>query len=193
MKRICVFAGSNSGAKAEYATVARDLGQTLAERGLGLVYGGARIGLMGAVADGALAGGAPVIGVIPGGLFVKEVAHQGLTELKVVKSMHERKQVMSDLADGFVALPGGWGTLEELFEILTWAQLGIHRKPCGLLNVAGYFDPLVAFIDHGVEEGFVRREQRAMLLASSSACELLDRFAGYRAPAVDKWISRSET
>lgn len=193
MKRICVFAGSSSGANAEYATAARDLGRVLARRKLGVVYGGAHIGLMGALANEALAGGAHVIGVMPEALVAKEVAHRGLTELRVVKSMHERKAMMADLADGFVALPGGWGTVEELFEILTWAQLGLHRKPCGVLNIHGYFDRLLSFVDHGVEEGFVRREQRAMLAVSTSPGELLDLFAAYKAPVVEKWIERSET
>ena len=193
MKRICVFAGSNSGLRPDYLAAARDLGRALAKRGLGVVYGGARVGLMGGLADAALAGGAAVIGVIPEALVAKEVAHQNLTELRVVKSMHERKAMMADLADGFVALPGGWGTVEEFFEILTWAQLGIHRKPCGLLNIQGYYDHLLAFVDHGVAEGFVRREQRPIISVASSANELLDMFAAYRAPVVSKWIDRSQT
>ena len=193
MNRICVFAGSSSGARAEYVAAARELGGVLARRKLGLVYGGARVGLMGALADAALAGGANVIGVMPEALVAKEVAHRGLTELRVVKSMHERKAMMADLSDGFVALPGGWGTVEELFEILTWAQLGFHRKPCGVLNIHGYFDRLLAFVDHGFDEGFVRREQRALLSVATSPGELLDMFAVYKAPAVEKWIERSET
>ena len=193
MKRICVFAGSSGGKRPEYIAAARELGRVLAERHLGVVYGGARVGLMGALADAAMAGGAPVIGVMPEALVAKEVAHLGLTELRVVKSMHERKATMSDLADGFVALPGGWGTVEEFFEILTWAQLGIHRKPCGLLNIAGYYDGLLEFVDHGVEEGFVRREQRAVISVADSAGRLLDVMAAYQAPVVEKWIARSET
>lgn len=193
MNRICVFAGSSSGAKAEYSAAARELGRVLARRKLGLVYGGARVGLMGALADEALAGGGHVIGVMPEALVAKEVAHRGLTELRVVSSMHERKAMMADLSDGFVALPGGWGTVEELFEILTWAQLGFHRKPCGLLNVQGYFDRLLSFVDYSVDEGFVRREQRAMLSVSTAPGELLDLFAAYEAPVVEKWIERSET
>ena len=193
MKRICVFAGSNSGTRPAYVAAARELGRELAERRLGVVYGGARVGLMGALANEALAGGAQVIGVMPEALVAKEVAHRGLTELRVVGSMHERKALMSDLADGFVALPGGWGTVEEFFEILTWGQLGFHRKPCGLLDVAGYYERLLAFVDHGVDEGFVRREQRAMISVAGSPAQLLDAMAAYRAPFVEKWIERSET
>lgn len=193
MKRICVFAGSNGGTRPEYLAAARELGRVLAERKMAVVYGGARVGLMGALADEALAGGASVIGVMPEALVAKEVAHRGLTELRVVKSMHERKAMMADLADGFVALPGGWGTVEEFFEILTWAQLGFHRKPCGLLNIAGYYDRLLEFVDHGVNEGFVRREQRVMISVAGSASELLDLLAAYQTPVVEKWIERSET
>jgi uncharacterized protein (TIGR00730 family) len=193
LKRICVFAGSNSGSRVEYVAAARELGRVLAQRQLGLVYGGARVGLMGALADEALAGGAHVIGVMPEALVAKEVAHRSLSELKVVKSMHERKAMMADLADGFVALPGGWGTVEEFFEVLTWGQLGFHRKACGLLNIHGYFDRLLAFVEHSVDEGFVRREQRSMISVSSSANELLDGMATYKAPVVEKWIERAQT
>ena len=193
MNRICVFAGSNSGARGEYAAAAKALGRALAQAKLGLVYGGARVGLMGALADAALSGGGHVIGVIPEALVAKEVAHRSLSELRVVKSMHERKAMMADLADGFVALPGGWGTVEEFFEILTWGQLGFHRKPCGLLNVHGYFDQLLSFVEHSVEEGFVRSEQRAMILESDSPDELLEAMAAYKAPVVSKWIERAET
>lgn len=193
MKRICVFAGSNSGARGEYVAAAKELGRALAKAELGLVYGGARVGLMGALADAALSGGAHVIGVMPEALVAKEVAHRALSELRVVKSMHERKAMMADLADGFVALPGGWGTVEEFFEILTWGQLGFHRKPCGLVNIHGYFDQLLSFVEHSVDEGFVRREQRAMILASESPDELLEAMAAYKAPVVEKWIERAET
>jgi uncharacterized protein (TIGR00730 family) len=193
LKRICVFAGSNSGANVEYAAAARELGRVLAARQLGLVFGGGRVGLMGALADAALSAGSHVIGVMPEALVAKEVAHRGLSELRVVKSMHERKAMMADLADGFVALPGGLGTLEELFEVLTWGQLGLHRKPCGLLNIHGYFDPLLSFLEHSVDEGFVKRENRSMLLVSDSPNELLDSMAAYKAPVVEKWIERSET
>jgi uncharacterized protein (TIGR00730 family) len=152
MKRVCVFAGSNLGSQAEYQAIARELGRTLAQREMGLIYGGARIGLMGAVADAVLAAHGHVTGVIPKALVAKEVAHDGLSELRVVGSMHERKTIMADLADGFIAMPGGWGTLEEFFETLTWAQLGLHRKPCGLLNVQGYFDRLLSFMAHAMDE-----------------------------------------
>jgi uncharacterized protein (TIGR00730 family) len=193
LKRICVFAGSNSGARVEYVAAAGELGHALAERQLGLVYGGARVGLMGALADAALSGGGHVIGVMPEALVAKEIAHRGLSELRVVKSMHERKATMSDLADGFVALPGGWGTLEEFFEVLTWGQLGYHRKPCGMLNVHGYFDRLLSFAEHCVDEGFVKREHRAMILVSDSPGGLLDGMAAYKAPVIKKWIERAET
>ena len=188
MKRICVFAGSSSGARGEYRTVARELGRELARRQLGLIYGGARLGLMGALADEMLAAQGHVIGVIPEALVAKEVAHNGLSELRVVTSMHERKAMMADLADGFIALPGGWGTVEEFFEVLTWGQLGLHRKPCGLLNVQGYFDRLLSFVDHSIEEGFVRREYGAMICVSSSPGVLLDMLSAYEAPSVEKWI-----
>lgn len=148
---------------------------------------------MGALADTVLAAGGRVIGVIPEGLVTKEIAHDGLTELRVVASMHERKAMMNDLADAFIALPGGWGTLEEFFEVLTWAQLGLHRKPCGLLNADGYFDRLLSFIDHSVEERFVRSHHRAMILVSSSPDELLRQLDDYVAPAVEKWIDWAAT
>jgi uncharacterized protein (TIGR00730 family) len=189
MRRLCVFCGSSSGLRPEYQTAAETLGRALSDRGIGLVYGGAHVGLMGAVADAVLrgGGGGEVIGVIPRALVEREIAHRGLTELRVVGSMHERKAVMADLADGFVALPGGAGTLEELFEVWTWAQLGLHRKPCGLLNVNGYFDALGAFLDHASAEQFLRAEHRAMLIMENDPAALLDRFARYSAPVVTKW------
>jgi uncharacterized protein (TIGR00730 family) len=193
VKRICVFAGSNGGARVEYAAAAQELGRVLGERQLGLVYGGGRVGLMGALADEALSAGVHVIGVMPEALIAKEIGHRGLSELRVVKSMHERKAMMADLADGFVALPGGWGTVEEFFEVLTWAQLGLHRKPCGLLNIQGYYDRLLSFTGHAVDEGFVRREYHSMISVSDSAGKLLDTMAAYKAPTVEKWIERSET
>jgi uncharacterized protein (TIGR00730 family) len=193
MDRICVFAGSSPGARPEYAEAARELGRALVARRLGLVYGGARVGLMGAVADTVLAGGGKVTGVIPERLVTKEIAHDGLTELRVVASMHERKAMMNDLADGFIALPGGWGTFEEFFEVLTWAQLGLHRKPCGLLNAHGYFDQLLSFIDHSVEERFVRSHHRSIVLVASSPGELLRQFDSYVPPTVEKWIDRAAT
>ena len=193
MRRVCVFAGSSSGSQAAYRAAAEELGSVLATRNIGLVYGGARVGLMGVVADAVLALGGQATGVIPAALVAKEVAHSGLTDLRVVASMHERKAVMADLADGFVALPGGWGTLEEFFEVLTWAQLGLHRKPCGLLNVHGYFDRLLSFVGHSIEEGFVKREHRSMISVSGSPGALLDILASYKAPLVEKWIDRAST
>jgi uncharacterized protein (TIGR00730 family) len=193
LKRLCVFAGSNLGNRGAYAASARELGRALADRGIGLVYGGARVGLMGALANELLTAGGHVIGIIPEALVAKEVAHEGLTELRIVRSMHERKAMMADLADGFIALPGGWGTVEELFEILTWGQLGLHRKPCGLLNAAGYFDPMLSFVEHSIEEGFVRREYLSMITASDAAGTLIDRLQAYEPPVVEKWIERAET
>lgn len=193
MTRVCVFAGSSPGSRPEYRTAAEGLGRELAARNIDLVYGGARLGLMGAVADAVLAAGGNVTGVIPGALAEKEVAHSGLSDLRVVSSMHERKALMAELADGFVALPGGWGTLDEFFEILTWAQLGIHRKPCGLLNVAGYFDGLLAFLEHSHVEGFVRREYQSMITVAESPGALLERLAAYRPPLVEKWIDLAST
>ena len=174
MTRICVFAGSGSGVIDDYAETASELGQALASHGCSLVYGGANIGVMGVLADAVLAGGGEVTGVMPAFLVDTEVAHQGLTQLRVVDSMHERKGVMSELSDGVIAFPGGLGTLDELFEALTWAQLGLHQKPCGLLNVAGYFNHLLAFLDHAVDQGFVAAEHRAMLACEADAGTLLD-------------------
>jgi uncharacterized protein (TIGR00730 family) len=188
MTRVCVFAGSSSGARAEYLAAATALGRVLAAREIGVVYGGARVGLMGALADATLASGGEVIGVIPSAMVEREVAHTGLTDLRVVTSMHERKALMADLSDGFIALPGGWGTLDEFFEILTWAQLGLHRKPCGLLNVRGYFDRLLSFLDHAVEEGFVRREHDSLFAVSDVPATLLDTLSAYKSPPVEKWI-----
>ena len=193
MKRVCVFAGSSSGSRAEYHAAAAGLGRELAARGIELVYGGAQVGLMGVVANAALSQGGHVIGVIPHAIAKKEIAHTGLTELRVVGTMHERKALMADLADGFIALPGGWGTLDEMFEILTWAQLGIHQKPCGLLNVHGYFDRLLSFLEHSMDEGFVRREYQAMLSVSESAGALLDLLSAQRPPKVEKWIDLAST
>ena len=193
MTRVCVFAGSSSGGHPVYADAAHQLGRTLGERRVGVVYGGACVGLMGVMADAALAAGTNVTGVIPSALVAKEIAHRGLTDLRIVTSMHERKALMADLSDAFIALPGGWGTLEEFFEILTWGQLGLHRKPCGLLNVDGYFDRLLSFLDHTVEQGFVRREYRSMIAVSPSPAALLDTLASYQPPTVEKWIDRSVT
>jgi uncharacterized protein (TIGR00730 family) len=186
--RICVFCGASPGNEPRYVAAARDVGEGLATRGIGLVYGGGRVGLMGAVADAALAAGGEVVGVIPRGLQLRELAHEGLTTLHVVGSMHERKARMAELAEGFVALPGGMGTLEELAEILTWAQLGLHARPCGLLDVAGYYDPLVAFLDRAVAEGFVRPDHRRLLVVAQDPDALLDAFAAWQPPSVEKWI-----
>jgi len=193
MPRICVFTGSSNGRRASYRAAATVLGQALVARGYELVYGGARVGLMGALADAVLAEGGHVIGVIPQALVDREVAHTGLQDLRVVSSMHERKALMSDLSDGFIAMPGGWGTFEELFEVLTWGQLGLHRKPCGLLNVDAYFDPLLAFLRHAFDEQFVRTEFERMLLVSDSPRALLDGFASFEPPTVVKWIDRAST
>ncbi|MEQ1870076.1 MAG: TIGR00730 family Rossman fold protein [Vicinamibacterales bacterium] len=187
MKRVCVFAGSSPGVRQDYRHAAAALGHTIAARGMDIVYGGAHVGLMGAVADAVLAGGREVVGVIPEALVARELAHGGLTELRIVQTMHERKAVMADLADAFIALPGGWGTLEEFFEVLTWAQLRIHAKPCGLLNVAGYFDPLLTFLDHTITEGFVREAQRPMVTSAETPEALLDALARYTAPPDEKW------
>ena len=194
MRRLCVFCGSSVGARPGYAASARGVARALVGRGIGLVYGGGGIGLMGALADAVLAAGGEVTGVIPRALATREIAHQGLTELRIVPSMHERKAVMAELADGFLALPGGLGTLEELFEILTWAQLGMHGKPIGVLNVEGYFDPVLALVARAVEEGFVRPEHGALLSAAAEPEALLERLARWRPPApVVKWIEREET
>lgn len=182
MRRICVFAGSSLGAREEYAEAARALGRELAARGLGMVYGGSSVGLMGLAADAALAAGGEVVGILPRGLFKREVAHTGLTELREVGSMHERKALMSDLADGFIALPGGYGTFDELFEIVTWSQIGLHAKPIGLLDAAGYFAPLVALVAHAAREGFVPPTHANLLLRAETPAALLDAFATYRPP-----------
>ena len=187
MRRVCVYAGSNPGNDLIYAQAARELADLLAERGIGLVYGGGRVGLMGVLADTALAAGGEVIGVMPQALVDREIAHEGLTELRVVASMHERKALMAELSDAFVAVPGGIGTLEELIEIYTWSQLGIHAKPCGVLNVDGYYDHLAAFLDHAVAAGFLKAEHRAVLSVASEPGELLERLAAYVPRTVAKW------
>lgn len=193
MRRVCVFCGSSRGADPVYGALARHTGTLLAERGLTLVYGGGGIGLMGALADAVLAAGGHVIGVIPEALAVREVAHAGLPDLRVVPSMHARKALMAELADAFVALPGGLGTLEELFEIVTWAQLGLHAKPCGVVNANGYYDPLVALLDRAVAAGFVRPEHRALVLVESGPEALLDRFARFVPPRVERWLRPDAT
>lgn len=193
MERICVFTGSSPGARSEYTDAAVALADEIAARGLELVYGGAKVGLMGVLADRVLAGGGRVIGVIPEFLAAKEVAHDGLSELRVVATMHDRKALMAELASAFVALPGGIGTLEETFEVLTWAQLGMHSKPVGLLDVAGYYETLVAFVDHAVAERFVKAEHRAMLLVEREPSVLLDRMRDYAPPVVEKWLDRGRS
>lgn len=194
MKRLCVFCGSSVGVRPEYVDVARALGESLAARGLGLVYGGGSIGLMGAVADAALARGGEVIGVIPRPLARREVAHAGLTEMHVVESMHDRKAKMASLVNGFVSLPGGLGTFEETLEILTWSQLGIHRKPVALLNVAGYYDHLIRMLTHAVREGFVRREYFDLLLFGETVDGVLDAALAWTPPALPApWIQPSQT
>jgi uncharacterized protein (TIGR00730 family) len=193
MKRLCVFAGSAAGARPAYAEAARLLAVELTRRRLGLVYGGGSVGLMGVLADAALAAGQEVIGVIPRALATKELAHAGLTELRVVASMHERKATMAALADGFVALPGGLGTLEETLEVLTWAQLGIHDKPVGVVNVDGYYDGLLHLLAHGVAEGFVRREHMGLLLFADTPAGLLDAFDRWQPPPVRRaWLDPSQ-
>ena len=193
MRNLCVFCGSRSGTEVAYDEAARALGRALAADGIRLVYGGGRVGLMGVVADAALGAGGEVVGVIPRALLEREIAHSGLTDLRVVGSMHERKALMSKFSEGFIALPGGTGTLEEFFEVLTWAQLGEHRKPCGLLNAGRYYDPLLAVFDHMVQQGFLSEEHRAMVLVETEPEALLEALAGYVPPRVVKWIDRAET
>ncbi|WP_411346258.1 TIGR00730 family Rossman fold protein [Paenibacillus sp. WLX1005] len=188
MNNIAVFCGSSNGALELYREQAFALGQELAKRGLTLVYGGANVGLMGAVADGTLAAGGHVIGVLPHFLQDREIAHTGLSELIVVESMHERKAKMAELADGFIALPGGPGTLEEYFEIFTWAQLGLHSKPCGLLNIHGYFDPLLSMFDTMLDQQFMQAKYREIVLNDTGAATLLDQFATYEAPTVKTYL-----
>ena len=187
-----MYCGSSSGVSPAYSRVAGDLAQELCARDIGLVYGGAAVGVMGAVANAVLEAGGEAIGVIPKSLAVKEVAHDGLSELHVVASMHDRKAMMAEIADGFVALPGGWGTLEEIFEMLTWAQLGFHDKPCGLLNIEGYYDGLIGFLENAFEQQFVNELCRPMLMKASEPVALLDQFTEYRAPKVRKWMGEDE-
>jgi uncharacterized protein (TIGR00730 family) len=189
--RVCVFCGSSSGTGTAYLEAAREVGRTLAERGIDIVYGGAGVGTMGELADAALAAGGQVVGVIPRSLVDWEVAHGGLTEQHVVTNLHERKALMARLSDAFIALPGGAGTLDELFETWTWAQLGLHTKPVGLLDVKGYFQPMVQFLDHMVAEGFLRQPYRDMLIIEPEIAPLLDRCATYQAPSY-KWTRDSD-
>ncbi len=188
MRRICVYCGSNTGTRPDYAEAARSLAEVLVRHDLELVYGGAAKGIMGVIADTVLEHGGNAHGVIPKLLEEKEIAHSGLTQLHVVASMHERKSMMAELSDGFIALPGGFGTLEEIIEILTWGQQRFHDKPCGVLNVSGYFDHLLAYLDHAVQEGFLRAENRQMLLHDTDPAGLIRQFERYKAPHVDKWM-----
>ena len=191
-RRICVFCGSNSGNNPAYRAAAIEVGRLLAGRGIEVVYGAGNIGLMGILADAALAAGGRVIGVIPESLMAKEVGHPGLTELRIVKSMHERKAIMSDLSDAFIAMPGGFGTFEEFCEVVTWSQLGIQSKPCGLLNVEGYYDPLLELFDHAVREGFLRAENRKLVLQDHDPIGLLEKMAEFRPIPAEKWIWKVE-
>jgi uncharacterized protein (TIGR00730 family) len=191
LKRVCVFCGSSNGARSSYRGAAAALGRVLAARHTGVVYGGGNVGLMGALADAALAAAGEVIGVIPEHLVSKELAHRRV-DLRIVHSMHERKALMADLSDAFVALPGGYGTFEEFCEVLTWSQLGLHAKPCGLLNVDGYYDGLLGLFDHAVVEGFVRPQSRDLVLVDEDAGRLLDRLSAWQAPALERWIDRDE-
>jgi uncharacterized protein (TIGR00730 family) len=191
LKRICVFCGSSSGTREVYLRSAQEVGRLLANRGIELVYGGGKVGLMGAVADACLGAGGRVLGVIPQLLVDKEVAHAGLTELRIVQTMHERKALMADLADAFLALPGGYGTWDELCEVLTWSQIGIQRKGSAILNVNGYYDPLLAMADRAVAEGFLRDIHRELLLTDTEPARLLDRLESYVSPVVDKWMDRA--
>jgi uncharacterized protein (TIGR00730 family) len=194
VRRICVFCGSSPGARPAYAEATAEVARLLVGEGVGVVYGGGHVGLMGVLADTAMSAGGEVIGVMPQGLVDREIGHTGITDLRVVGSMHERKALMADLADAFIALPGGAGTLEELFEVYTWAQLGLHHKPCGLLDVEGYFSGLVDFLDHAVSERFLREEHRATLIVESDPRTLIERLRQFEPEAVaPKWIDREET
>ena len=192
IRPLCVYCGSSFGNKPAYSLAAKSLAKEMCRRDIGLVYGGAAVGVMGVVADAVLEAGGEVIGVIPKSLAVKELAHNGLTELHVVASMHERKAMMAELADGFIALPGGWGTLEEIFEVLTWAQLGFHSKPCGLLNIEAYYDGLIGFLENAFEQGFVNPLFRPLLMRSQDPVNLLEQFSAYTAPKVHKWVEKDE-
>lgn len=193
MRRICVFCASSPGNRPEYRASAEDLGKALVKRNIGVVYGGGKVGLMGALADSVLAEGGEAIGVIPEQLMAREIGHPGLTKLHVVRSMHERKAMMADLSDAFIALPGGFGTLEEFFEVVTWAQLGLHSKPCGILNVLGYYSALLSMLDHAVQERLLRPENRELVLAKDSVPELLEALAEWRPMRVEKWLDRETT
>jgi uncharacterized protein (TIGR00730 family) len=193
VRRVCVYAGSNPGSDPAFAEAARGFAAELSRRGIGLVYGGGKVGLMGVLADTVLEAGGEAIGVMPQALIDREIGHPGLSKLEVVDSMHERKARMAELADAFVAVPGGIGTLEELIEVYTWSQLGIHQKACGVLNVNGYYDHLAAFLDHAVAAGFLRPQHRAVLSVADEPAELLDRLAAYQPPTVGKWLELDQT
>lgn len=193
MNSICVFCGSSVGARAEYREAAEELGHTFAERRIKLVYGGGNIGLMGVIADATLSAGGEVVGVIPEHLMAREVGHNGLTKLHVVKSMHERKALMADLSDAFIAMPGGYGTFEEFCEVLTWSQLGLHRKPCGLLNVHDYYTPMLEMFDRAVTERFLKPENRNLVLSADTVPSLLEALEQWRPVPVQKWLDRDET
>jgi uncharacterized protein (TIGR00730 family) len=194
MRRVCVFCGASPGARPEYAQATTEIARLLTAEEVGVVYGGGGVGLMGVLADAVLAEGGEIIGVIPRALVDREIAHRDVTDMRVVGSMHERKALMAELADAFIALPGGLGTLEELFEVYTWAQLGLHRKPCALLNVEGYYDGIAAFLSHAVEERFLREEHREMLMVESRPGAVIERLRGFEPDsALPKWIDREET
>jgi uncharacterized protein (TIGR00730 family) len=193
MRRLCVFCGSQTGRLAAYADAASALGRLLAERRIGLVYGGGRVGMMGVLADSVLAHGGEAIGVIPQSLVERELAHTGVTDLRIVTSMHERKALMAELSDAFIALPGGFGTFEEFCEVTTWVQLGLHQKPCGLLNVAGFFDPLLQLFDHATEQGFIHPQHRSIVIVASDPAALIERISQYCPPPQRQWIDVSET
>jgi len=193
LKRVCVFCGSSSGVRPVYAESARAMGQALLRRGIGLIYRGGCVGLMGEIADVVISSGGEVIGTIPQALVAREVAHRGITELIIVRSMHDRKAKMAELADAFIALPGGYGTFEEFCEVITWAQLGLHRKPCGILNVEGYYDALLALFDKAVAEGFLNPVNRSLVLQSSEPDRLLDLLHSYRPPQVQQWIGNEQS
>jgi uncharacterized protein (TIGR00730 family) len=193
LKRICVFCGSQTGVAPAYRAAATELGTAMVRRGLGAVYGGGSVGLMGVLADRVLEAGGEIIGVIPEALATKELLHPRVTDMRRVGDMHQRKALMAELADAFIALPGGYGTLEELFEMVTWAQLGFHRKNIGLLNVAGYFDPLVELIDHAIREGFITPSHRELMVVEHEPDRLLDRLATHEMPNVRRWLKRDET
>lgn len=190
IKRLCVYCGSSLGRRPEYVQAARALADIMVKNGIDLVYGGASVGVMGEIADAVLKNGGKVTGVIPKGLFVKEVAHTGISELLEVGSMHERKATMAELSDAFIALPGGLGTIEEFFEIWTWAQLGMHRKPCGLLNAGRYYDKLVDFINHAVSEQFIKEKYRSMVFVEEQPDILIQKLESYEAPETEKWIDQ---